>query len=455
MKATRRAPESWDARSAAFRILWRVEAAGALADILLDGAESRLDDPRDASLLHEIVLGVLRRRAVLDHVLSRAASRSLQRIDDSVLTALRIGVYGLLFLDRVPDFAAVDSAVTIAKREGPCGAAGFVNAVLRRVSREGQALLPPPPEPGNVPSLAVFHSHPEWWARRIVDRWGWQAALRWLDANNRPAPTTLHPHLGRTTPRDLASRLAAEGVKTAPGHLVPEALRVISGVPQKTRTFREGYAWVQDEASQLVVRLFGRVLKPHVADLCAAPGGKALQLAECLPERGWIVAADRQLGRLRRLRENVDRLGVRSILPLVADMAAERAPVRGPFDHVLVDPPCSGTGTLRRHPEIRWRLKASDLPAFAARQGRILDTAASLLSPGGSLVYAVCSAEPEEGEEVIARFLGRHREFDVGNPRSWLPRSARPLLGADGAVRTFPMDAEIDGFFGVLLVRRG
>jgi len=441
------------ARDRAYEILRRVEESGAYAAPLLDSHEAEIGDPREAALLHEMVLGVLRWQAALDHATGKVASRPPKAMDPAVRRVLRIGAYALLFLDRVPDFAAVDSAVDLMRRVAPPSRAAFVNGVLRSLARTGRELLPPDPMPGDVEALALAHSHPSWWVRRRVELAGWTDAVKLLRANNRAAPTVLRTNLERTTPAELQARFRAEGVGTERCALVREALRVVAGPFRHTRAFREGFAWAQDEASQLVPTLFGGVLRPRVADLCAAPGIKTLQLREALPMGGTIVAADRHLGRLRRLLANLERVGATEVLPLAADMAAGRTPLRGTFDHVLVDAPCSGTGTFRRHPEIRWRLGSDDLESLSARQLRILETAETLVGPGGSLLYAVCSMEPEEGEGTVTRFLERHPGFDVVDAADRVPPAARSRVGGDGALRTDPADG-MDGFFAILLRRR-
>lgn len=444
-------PPERSPRSEALRILTRVEETAAYADILLEAAEARQADRRDAALLHEIVLGVLRNRSRLDHVLAAASERPVEKMDGPVRNLLRIGAHSLLLLDRVPAFAAVDTAVELAKSSGGPGSASFVNAVLRRITREGARLLPAEPRAGDVEALALHRSHPLWWTRRAVERLGWDGACSLLAADNLPAPTVARPNLRKTTPRDLARRLDSEGVATEPGVFVPEALRIVSGIAPSTRAFREGFFWIQDEASQLVPRLFGRVLRRRVLDLCAAPGAKSMQLSEGLPSGGAVVAVDRNAKRLTRLLESSRRLFLPDVLPLAAD--ARQAALAGTFDHVLVDAPCSGTGTLRRHPEIRFRLEERALRERAATQRAILEAGAALLDRGGTLVYSVCSLEPEEGPDVVAAFLEGHADFGVTDAHAALPAEARRLLGPDGALRTSPADGGVDGFFAVALGR--
>jgi 16S rRNA (cytosine967-C5)-methyltransferase len=420
-----------DPRREAYRILRRVEEGGAYASILLEERARSIADARDVGLLTELVLGVLRRRAVLDHAISGVlSSRTIDTIDAPVLAALRIGAYSLLFLDRVPDFAAVDTAVGLARAGGAKGAAGFVNGVLRAIARRGRDLLPAAPTVGDVRGLALFHSHPLWWTEKLVGHAGWERASAILAANNEPAPTVLAP-----AAPDVAARLAAEGVVTQPGAFVPEALSVVSGVPQATRAFREGAFWMQDEASQLVPRLFADPIGPRVADLCAAPGGKTMALATRLPPNGFVLAADRNVKRLGRVLRNLARVQLRNVQPVAIDLLAESLALSGPFDDVLLDAPCSGTGTLRRHPEIRWRLRPTDVEQLAGRQEQMIERAATLVRPGGRLVYSVCSIEPEEGEQLVARFLSGHPDFRRGET---LDTAGRP---------------GIDGFFAALLLR--
>jgi 16S rRNA (cytosine967-C5)-methyltransferase len=440
-------------RLEAFRILRRVEESGAFASVLLAARSAEMRDPREAAMLTEIVLGVLRRRASLDHAIAAAASRPLGDLDRAVLAAIRVGAYALLFLDRVPEFAAVDTAVDLVKEAGCAKATGFANGVLRRIARERSALLPPRPATGDVDALALFRSHPAWWTQRVVGRFGWDRADALLAANNEPAATVLASWPSAGSMAELVAALASDGVLVATCRFVPEALRVVSGVPQRANVFRGGGFWVQDEASQLTVRLFGETVGPMVLDACAAPGGKTLALAARTAEGGLVVATDRHTRRLSRLTHNVRRVGAQNVVVLACDMS-KRAPLPGRFDDVLVDAPCSGTGTLRRHPEIRWRLQPDDLLVHAERQRGILGAAADLVRPGGRLVYSVCSIEPEEGDAVVAAFLAERPEFARADPRSGLSVAAGTKVGDDLAVRTSPLDDGMDGFFAVLLTRR-
>jgi 16S rRNA (cytosine967-C5)-methyltransferase len=285
-----------------------------------------------------------------------------------------------------------------------------------------------------------------------VDRFGWDRSDALLAANNEPAATVLAAWPAAGSAASLAASLLADGVVVEGCRFVPGALRVVSGVPQRASAFQDGAFWIQDEASQLAVRLFGDSVGPLVLDACAAPGGKTLALAARTAKDGLVVAVDRHARRLSRLTQNVTRLRVRNVVALACDMS-RRSPFLRTFDEILVDAPCSGTGTLRRHPEIRWRLTPEALPVLRARQLQILGNAAELVRPGGRLVYSVCSIEPEEGEEVIAAFLAERPQFARADPRGALGSAAAAKVGDDLAVRTSPLDDGMDGFFSALLTR--
>jgi 16S rRNA (cytosine967-C5)-methyltransferase len=442
------------ARATAFEILLRVERDDAWASVLLEQRETELADPRDAALTHEIVLGVLRRRSLLDHCIGRVATRPVGKMDREVRTALRIGVYSLLFLDRVPDHAAVSSAVDLVAGRERGGRAGFVNGVLRAVARGKAAALPSPPTPPDTAGLARYHAFPRWWVARLVRRLGWEAAAAVLAASNQPAATVLRVDTARTTIEKLGRDLAAQGVEVEPGRYAPFAIRVSSGNPRRTTVLDQGLAWVQDEAAQLVPMLLGPDPGPRVADLCAAPGGKTLQLAAGLRDGGLVVAVDRNPFRTALMKSNLERHAVGNALVVLGDATSGSSALRPGFDQVLVDAPCSGTGTLRRHPEIRWRLRQSDLKLLAARQLDLLEAAAELLRPGGVMAYAVCSMEPEEGEEVVSRFLASRPDFMLADPRPWLPDPARALVREPGYLETSPARGGLDGFFAARLERR-
>jgi len=443
-----------DARASALEILRRVETGDAYASVLLRTSGT---SGRDMALTTELVYGVLRRRMWLDHLIGSFSSRPLKEIDFALLLILRLAVYQILFLDRVPDHAAVNEAVRSARtvaRGGRTGAA-FVNGLLRTMIRK-RSRIPAPPDPARAKdpaaALALSGSHPEWLVRRWVGRFGLEETQRLIAAANAPASQALRANRLRTTSSDLAARLSAEGVRTRPSAVLPDFLIVEEGSPQRTRAFDEGLFYIQDEAAGLVVAMVGATARMTILDACAAPGGKATALAEMLGAEGLVVAGDRHPARLRLLTQNAKRLGVRCAI-VAADMAA--APPLRPearFDAVLVDAPCSGTGVIRRHPELRYRLSPEDLPRFTAIQSSLLARGAALVRPGGALVYAVCSLEPEEGSERIQALLASHPEFRPEDPAVGAGNSALCAQDPAGpALVTLPHRDAMDGFFAMSL----
>ena len=448
------------ARTAAYQVV-RAVLRGDDLPRALAGLRDPLADDRDRALVTELAGGALRRLAALDHVVGRAADRPVARIDDDLLTVLRLGAYQLLHLDRVPPAAAVDESVRLARRIGKSSAAGFVNAVLRRIAatRENPGLPPPPGEAGSrearLTYLSVTGSHPRWLVERWLDRHGLPAVAEWVRFNNAAPPLTLRANRLRTTRAELARRLAEHGVKTEPTRFAPDGLTVVAGNPYRTPAASRGHFLAQDEASQLVAELVGARPGERVLDACAAPGGKTTAIAGAMGGSGLLVAGDLRPARLRLLRGTLADLGAAAA---VVRLDLRRGAPFGPvFDRVLVDAPCSGLGVLRRDPEIRWRRRPGDLPRFAAEQLSLVGRAAGAVRPGGVLVYATCSSEPDENEEVVGAFLDAHPDFEAVSPPGTGP--VAPGLGAvlddRGRLSTTPFDHGLDAFFAVVLRRCG
>ncbi len=452
------------ARSLAFDVLRRVERQGAFASLLLQNLPREI--PREeARLATELVYGVLRHRLADEHVLVSLAGRPLARIEPDVALLFRLAAHQILRLDRVPDRSAVDEAVKAARSVGgtrraarASAAAGFLNAVLRRLSREKAGpLLPPIPREevdpeGHAEALAIVHSHPAWIVRRWIARYGAAETARLLAANNTKPPLFVRVDEARASLAEAAASLASEGVGVEAVDDPPGFLRVTRGAPQWSKAFERGWIYVMDRASGIVPRLLDVESGSRLLDLCAAPGGKALILAGLTGPSGAVVAVDRHVQRARLVAANAARHGVSWIRVVTGD--ATRPPFRGTFDGVLVDAPCTGSGVFRRDPETRYRLGLEDLARLAELQRRILDAAAALVRPGGRIVYSVCSLEPEEGEERVARFLADHGEFER-EPLVDRAGGRADLLGADGALRTLPHVHDMDGFYAAALRRRG
>jgi 16S rRNA (cytosine967-C5)-methyltransferase len=402
-----------------------------------------------------LVYGTLAWQGYLDEGI-RACGQKPERLDDAILTLLRLALFQLAKLSRVPEFAAVDSAVELAKSVRRGAAAGLVNAVLRRFLRQGKSVPLPPRDEDACGHLAVSLSHPRW----LVERWsaelGAAEAEALMRANNQAAPTVLRVNGARGDRDSLRRWLAAEGVAVRDCRFSPDALIVESRAdPLALPGFSAGLFHVQGEASQLVASLLGARPGARLLDLCAAPGGKATHLAAQLGGRGAVVAADRSLAGIALLRQTARRLGVEATTQaVVADGRAVPFGPRATFDGVLLDAPCSGLGTLRQHPEIRWRRRPHELTDLAALQSALLGAAAALVKRGGALVYAACTLAREENERVVEAFLAAAADFQLDDPRPWLPAPARALVAEPGFLRTFPHRDGLDGFFAARLKRR-
>ena len=449
------------ARRAAHEVLRAVHAGRVDLATALDRARGKLADPRDRALAGEIALGVERQRAALDHLVGQAASRPLAAVTPAALDLLRAAAYQLRFLDRVPAHAAVADTVELARETGVGRAAGFVNAVLRTLADERRPLsLPAAPE-GDLREagarrraldyLATTLSHPRWLVERWLDRHGFAAAEAWARFDNAPAPVTLRANLARNGAAELRRILDAQGVRTDAADAAPHGLVVREGDPLATPAAAEGRFVVQGEASQLVVELAAPEEGSRVLDLCAAPGGKTAGLAGGAGPRGLVVASDFRPRRVALLRRSLTRMRPPRAAVVRLDAAAP-LPFARVFDCVLVDAPCSGLGALRGDPDVRWRRAPGDLPRFAARQLAMLSRAAETVRPGGRLVYATCSSEPEENDEVVDRFLAAHPEYELTAPDAG-PAVER-VVDRRGCLRTLPFRHGVEAFFGALLVRR-
>jgi 16S rRNA (cytosine967-C5)-methyltransferase len=427
------------ARRLALRILEEVGARGGplLAERLAEPDVGALA-PRDRAFLHELVLGTLRRRGALDHALAGLLDQPFARLAPPAREVLRLGAYQVLHL-RVPDRAAVSESVDLARAACP-RQAGLVNAVLRRLARAGP---PPLPDPAREPErwLVTEGSLPAWLAERWLRSLGPAGAVARARAFLEPAPVAF-----RFNPRrpDAAEVARVAGLAWEPLAL-PEACRATAGAP--ATLVAEGWLYVQDQGSQLVARLAGG--GGIRLDACAAPGSKTTLLADLAGDRGRVVAADVSRRRLRSLGEAVARWGCGNVSLLAAD--GRQPPFRAEtLDAVLLDAPCSGLGTLGRHPDIRWRARAEDIAGHAGRQAELLRALAPLVRPGGALVYAVCSGEPEEGEAVADAFRAEHPRWRPAELPAW----SAPFHGpGPGRVATRPEEHGGDAFFAAVLTR--
>ena len=448
--ARRAADPGLDSRRAALEILIRVEREQAYADVLL-GHRLPAFAVRDRRLITSLVLGVLAWRGRLDYEIAHLCGRDIDAIEPHVLAILRMGLYQLRFLTRIAKHAVVDTSVRLAKENvASRPASGLINAVLRRAAREQVAMPERTRDPASY--LAVALSHPRWMVERFIEWFGVDGAESLLAANNSAAPNVIRLNLSRGTRGQIFERLRADGFDFETDARLPETVILKSAPNFDSRAYREGLFHVQSEASQLVARLLAPPAGATVLDCAAAPGGKATHIAELAGARATIVAADINHAGLLRVRALAERLAHRNVRLIEADIASA-APLRAArFDAVLLDAPCTGLGTLREHPEIRWRLEPGDFARMAAIQARMLDNVAPLVRSGGVLVYAVCSLAPEEGLGVVEKFLGRHADFTIDRSPQ-LAGGFRIPLEANGYLVTRPDRGGLDGFFAARLRR--
>lgn len=457
------------ARRSAFEILRRVDSESAYASVLLAGMDSRMRED-DRALCHELVLGVLRRRLWLDRSIEHFAKRAIESLDLPVRLGLELGLYQLRFLSRVPPSAAVNESVNLIRAARVKSAAGFVNAVLRRATRE------PDYDPAAnvinpIEKVAVQTSHPQW----LIERWsvafGLEEAASFGHANNQPSPTafrlTSRALANEQTKDEIFAALTAAGGEVTPSEITPDSWRVLyrtahgskrvhannhSTTPASVsallqRLSGDGLIYLQDEASQLVAHLLKVQDKERVLDVAGAPGSKATHIATLAPG-AIVIAGDVHVHRLVTMRELAAAQAAR--IHVLAHDAIQPLPfAEKSFDQVLLDAPCSGTGTLRRNPEIRWRLKPEDIEMLSSQQQSMLSNAASLVRPGGRLVYSTCSVEIEENEAVVNNFLQSHPDF----ARSRLEASSG-LQSEIGEIRTWPHRQNVDGFFVAAFERK-
>jgi 16S rRNA (cytosine967-C5)-methyltransferase len=429
------------ARACAYAVVRRVFEQQAWADRALRGeAGHRQLDARDLALATQLSFGTVQRVATLDHVIAELAGRNPAKLDPPVLAALRLGVFQLTFLDRIPAHAAVGESVELAKADAPRGA-GLVNAVLRRAAREARPLVAKLPD-GTPEQAALAHSHPRWISELWFETLGAPAARALMAANNQPAEPALRANTLKTTRDELAARLPV------PSHVRGEALileapfDVFSG-PE----WHDGLLMPQSRAAMAVAEILDPQPGERVLDLCAAPGGKTTHLAALMGNEGEIVAVEKHPGRAEALRRTTARMGA-TIVEVRTQDATERQPE--PFDRVLVDPPCSDLGTLASRPDARWR-KAGRPEALAALQARILGAGAAAVRPGGTLVYSTCTISPAENERVVAGFLEQHEDFSADDLSNQLPVWKHPTMTQ--FLLTLPHRDDTDGFFIARLTR--
>jgi 16S rRNA (cytosine967-C5)-methyltransferase len=443
--------ENVSPRSLAVKILSKIEASDVRAkELVEEGARhaaqmGRALSGEDQDFLADLVYGVLGLRSGLDYYLSRVSHRPLDQLSPWVRNLLRVSLYQILEMPGIPHGPVVDEAAEISKCQGHEGVLKFVNGVLRELCRQKDEDKLPALPADPVAALSIRRAHPLWMAARLVESYGFDKAERLMEASSAPLPLTLRANTLRTRRDELAGRIHQAGFHVEACRYSPWGLRIKEGVDvRRLPGFQEGDFFVQDESSQLIARLMDLHPGMHVADVCAAPGGKATHLAELVGPHGLVYAFDRKTQGLDKLQASLRRLGVSHLCIEVRDALFPREDLLGRLDAVLVDAPCSGLGVLRRRLEARWQVRPDNIPNQAARQKRILEASARYVRPGGVLVYAACTLEEMENEDVVRRFLDDNPDFAFERASQFLERD---LVTADGFFRVWPGQEQMDGFF--------
>lgn len=444
-------------RAISLELLGRIEAREAHLDALLNDTFKRYRHltSLDRAFLTELTYGVVRWRGRLDWVIRHFSDLPFDKIEPGILRILRLGLYQILFLTRTPASAAVNESVEAAKRIRGKGGASFVNAILRRAVREKDRISYPSFEADPVVHEAIAESYPEWAVRRWIAQWGAEEALRFGRDMNRIAPLTLRTNTLKTSRDALMQRLRDKGLSPTPTQFSEEGILLDDAPPVSELPFpEEGLYVLQDEGAQLVTEILDPNPGERILDACAAPGGKTTHMAQRMRNEGEICSLDVTRDKLKRVREVSERLGITIVKTLWAD-ATKALPIADGerFDRVLADVPCSGYGTLRRNPDLKWRRREEDIERLGRLQRSILENVSRYVKAEGVLVYSTCTVFSEENEQMVEAFLGDHPEFAVEPVALLEPRLRGLCRGA--YLMTFPRGEGMDGFFVARLRRKG
>ena len=436
-------------RGLAVKILNRVERTDAYLDKLLDNElrNAELNGP-DKALLYEIVHGVTRWEGRLDWILNGFYKGQFSKAIPNLKNGLRVALYQILFLDRIPDHAAVNEAVEFVKKLQGQKPADLTNAILRNIIRNKNSIRYPDPNEDIIGYLSAYYSHPAWMVKRYLERFGREDTEKLLNANNEKPYLTLRINAIKTNPQEFKNLLQQVNLKFRPGKFLPEFVQ-LQNLTNITawEYFVKGYFNIQDESAGLAVRLLAVAPGMNVLDMCAAPGGKTAYLGSLMNNQGSITALDRYEGRLKLVRKNNERLGLTCVTTIESDALEFESK---PFDRVLADVPCSGSGTLSKKPDIKWKKDIFDLRKMSEIQLKLIAKASTLVKPGGVLVYSTCSIEPEENIEVVKKFLESHPNFKLESAKGKVEDT---LVDENGCIQTLPQKHQMDGAFAAKLIR--
>ena len=444
-------------RAICLEILNRQGDPDAHSDDLLTGFFKRYRHltSLDRAFLMELTYGTLRWRGKLDWTIRQFSKTPFEKIEPEITNILRLGLYQILFLTRTPVSAAVNESVELAKTFRGKGGASFVNGILRSVLREGEEVSYPDFNQDPSLHIAVVQSHPAWLVKRWVEEYGVEKALQICTTNNRIAPLILRTNTLKTTRDELIGKLKEEGLDPFPAQFSEEGIRLEQAPPTSELPFlKEGLYIIQDEASQIVTSIVDPRPGERILDACAAPGGKTTHIAQRMKNEGEIVAIDLTSEKLGRIRENCDRLGIEVVRTRRGDAARPLPLPQGmEFNRVLADVPCSGFGTLRRNPDLKWKRRERDIERLSRLQSSVLDNVSRYVKKGGILVYSTCTVFREENEAVVEKFLTEHPDFQFDRIERVLPEKYVSLV-EKGYLKTFPPGEGMDGFFAARLVKK-
>ncbi|MGR6760768.1 16S rRNA (cytosine(967)-C(5))-methyltransferase RsmB [Paenibacillus sp. T2-29] len=437
------------AREVALDVLTGVEQEGAYSNLELNRRLQQAGlSASDVGLTTELVYGTVARRNTLDYFLNKFVQKGTAKLQPWVRSLLRMSVYQLVYLDRVPDHAVVSEAVTIAKRRGHQGISGMVNGVLRSMLREPDKLRIPD-DLSAEERISLEHSHPQWLVKRWIKQYGADTAEAICKANNEPPAVSVRVNTTMTSRDQLLDEMVAKGIDAVPSPVSPYGIVVRSGGNMAlTSWYTDGLLSVQDESSMLVAEAVAPEPGMTVLDCCAAPGGKTAHMAELMKDRGRIVANDLHAHKHQLICEQTNRLGLDAVETVTGDaLDLKERYALASFDRILLDAPCSGFGVIRRKPDLRWSKTAEDVRDITQLQHELLDSVAGLLKPGGILVYSTCTIEPDENEGQLARFLSEHPEYELAKDHSF-PDVNHEMDGIQkGSVQLLPQHFHSDGFY--------
>lgn len=440
-------PEKLNARDIALQVLLAVETRGAYANLAVRSILDRENPDRlDRAFVTELVYGTLRSLNSLDWILGQFLKKPLNKQTPVVRNILRMGVYQIFNMDRVPDSAACNESANLARRHENPGAVKFVNGVLRNIARAKDRISYPDPEKDPVNYISLKYSHPRWMVRRWIEMFGINETVELCKANNRSAPTTVRTNTLKITREKLARRLTEEGLSVTPTKYAPEGLNLegVHGLGNLA-AFNEGLMQVQDESSMLVGHALSPAPGTKVLDMTSAPGGKTTHLAQLMGNTGEIKACDIHAHKLELIRENCRRLGITIVNTYQGDARNLSRQFKNWAQFLLLDAPCSGLGVLRRRPDARWRKDQKQIKEIAELQKELLTEAGRCLKPGGVMVYSTCTLTPEENVDLVKEFLAFNEHFELDSLEGYLPAELGDLQ--QGLIQLIPHKHNTDGFF--------